>query len=134
MGHASERHDIHSYETHDAQWVGFRQPVLLEARNRAGESLTDDAYARVNAAREELFGQPPAFHHPTGELVDQDDLVVLDDVVRVALVELMRAQCLVDVVDEVDVVEGFRPRNIRRKAYAYMVNASLRVIWHTIYA
>ncbi|HYO63214.1 MAG TPA: molybdopterin-dependent oxidoreductase [Pyrinomonadaceae bacterium] len=41
MGHGSERHDIHSYETHDAQWVGFRQPVLRAARERGGETLTD---------------------------------------------------------------------------------------------
>ena len=41
MGHASERHDIHSYETHDAQWIGFRQPVLRAARARAGETITD---------------------------------------------------------------------------------------------
>jgi anaerobic selenocysteine-containing dehydrogenase len=41
MGHGSERHDIHSYETHDAQWLGFRQPVLREARTRDGETITD---------------------------------------------------------------------------------------------
>ena len=41
MGHSSERHDIHSYETHDARWVGFRQPVLRAARERAGETVTD---------------------------------------------------------------------------------------------
>ncbi|HEX8069032.1 MAG TPA: molybdopterin-dependent oxidoreductase [Pyrinomonadaceae bacterium] len=41
MGHASERHDIHSYETHDAQWLGFRQPVLRAARGRAGEEIKD---------------------------------------------------------------------------------------------
>ncbi len=41
MGHGSERHDIHSYETHDAQWLGFRQPVLRAARARAGEEVTD---------------------------------------------------------------------------------------------
>jgi len=41
MGHASERHDIHSYETHDAQWIGFRQPVMREARKRLGEVFTD---------------------------------------------------------------------------------------------
>ena len=35
MGLGSERHDIHSYETHDAQWLGFRQPVLRAARERA---------------------------------------------------------------------------------------------------
>jgi anaerobic selenocysteine-containing dehydrogenase len=41
MGHASERHDLHSYETHDAQWLGFRQPVLRAARRRLGESIDD---------------------------------------------------------------------------------------------
>ncbi len=41
MGHGSERHDIHSYETHDAQWLGFRQPVLRAARERLGEVITD---------------------------------------------------------------------------------------------
>ncbi|MCA1640794.1 MAG: molybdopterin-dependent oxidoreductase [Acidobacteria bacterium] len=41
MGHGSERHDIHSYETHDAQWLGFRQPVLREARERGGAKVAD---------------------------------------------------------------------------------------------
>ncbi|HYY43538.1 MAG TPA: molybdopterin-dependent oxidoreductase [Pyrinomonadaceae bacterium] len=41
MGHGSERHDVHSYETHDAQWLGFRQPVLRAARERMGESVAD---------------------------------------------------------------------------------------------
>ncbi|MGH9037181.1 MAG: molybdopterin dinucleotide binding domain-containing protein, partial [Acidimicrobiia bacterium] len=41
MGHASERHDLHSYETHDGQWLGFRQPVLREARRRLGEQVDD---------------------------------------------------------------------------------------------
>ncbi|HEY9283038.1 MAG TPA: molybdopterin-dependent oxidoreductase [Pyrinomonadaceae bacterium] len=40
-GHGSERHDIHSYETHDAQWLGFRQPVLRAARERMGEKVSD---------------------------------------------------------------------------------------------
>src|SRR5437879_5078880 len=30
MGHASERHDLMSQETHAARWIGFRQPVLRE--------------------------------------------------------------------------------------------------------
>ena len=34
MGLGSERHDLHSYETQDAQWIGFRQPVLKEAKRR----------------------------------------------------------------------------------------------------
>jgi anaerobic selenocysteine-containing dehydrogenase len=41
MGHASERHDVHSYEQYDAQWIGFRQPVLRTARERRGESVGD---------------------------------------------------------------------------------------------
>ena len=31
MGVGSERHDLHSYETHDSQWLGFRQPVMKAA-------------------------------------------------------------------------------------------------------
>jgi anaerobic selenocysteine-containing dehydrogenase len=41
MGLGSERHDIHSYETHDSQWLGFRQPVMKAARERSGEEITD---------------------------------------------------------------------------------------------
>jgi len=41
MGLGSERHDIHSYETHDAQWIGFRQPVMKAARERLGEEISD---------------------------------------------------------------------------------------------
>jgi anaerobic selenocysteine-containing dehydrogenase len=41
MGHGSERHDTHSYEQYDGQWIGFRQPVLRAARERLGEDVTD---------------------------------------------------------------------------------------------
>jgi anaerobic selenocysteine-containing dehydrogenase len=41
MGHSSERHDVHSYEQYDGQWVGFRQPVLRAARERLGEPVAD---------------------------------------------------------------------------------------------
>ena len=41
MGHSSERHDIHSYEQYDGQWLGFRQPVLRAARERLGEHIAD---------------------------------------------------------------------------------------------
>ena len=34
MGHASERHDLVSYETHSGMWIAFRQPVLREAARR----------------------------------------------------------------------------------------------------
>jgi anaerobic selenocysteine-containing dehydrogenase len=41
MGLGSERHDVHSYEQYDGQWIGFRQPVLRAARERAGEEIGD---------------------------------------------------------------------------------------------
>ncbi|MGH9464692.1 MAG: molybdopterin dinucleotide binding domain-containing protein, partial [Thermoanaerobaculia bacterium] len=41
MGLGSERHDTHSYEQYDGQWIGFRQPVLKAARERLGEEVAD---------------------------------------------------------------------------------------------
>jgi anaerobic selenocysteine-containing dehydrogenase len=41
MGVGSERHDVHSYETHDGQWIGFRQPVMRAVKERLGETVTD---------------------------------------------------------------------------------------------
>jgi anaerobic selenocysteine-containing dehydrogenase len=46
MGLSAERHDVHSYEQYDGQWVGFRQPVLRAARQRLGEKISDTR--RVN--------------------------------------------------------------------------------------
>ncbi len=40
MGHASERHDINSYETHSGVWIAFRQPVLREKARREGKDVT----------------------------------------------------------------------------------------------
>src|SRR4029079_17866584 len=42
MGVGSERHDLHSYETPDAQWIGFRQPVLKEAKRRLKKDVGAD--------------------------------------------------------------------------------------------
>ncbi len=39
MGHAGERHDIVSYETHSGLWIGFRQPVLREAKRKMGQPV-----------------------------------------------------------------------------------------------
>ena len=48
----------------------------------------------------QAFGIAPARHHAAGELVDDDDLVVLDDIILVALEELVGAQRLVDVMND----------------------------------
>jgi hypothetical protein len=39
MGHAGERHDIMSQETHAGQWIGFRQPVRRVAMERMGQKV-----------------------------------------------------------------------------------------------
>jgi anaerobic selenocysteine-containing dehydrogenase len=53
MGHSSERHDTHSYEQYDGQWVGFRQPVLRAARERLGETITDSRQVNPGEVWEE---------------------------------------------------------------------------------
>ncbi len=50
------------------------------------------------------LGPAPAVHHPARERVDDDDLVVLHDVIDVALVGDVRAQRLVQVVDDLGVL------------------------------
>src|SRR4051812_50132645 len=40
MGLGTERHDTMSQETHAAQWLGFRQPVIRVAREKRGDTIT----------------------------------------------------------------------------------------------
>ena len=53
MGHGPERHDLHSYETHDGQWIAFRQPVLRSARQRLGEQVADTRHTNPGEVWEE---------------------------------------------------------------------------------
>lgn len=39
MGHAGERHDLMSQETHAGQWLAFRQPVRRVAMERLGQKV-----------------------------------------------------------------------------------------------
>ncbi len=39
MGHASERHDLMSQETHAARWIGFRQPIHRVWLERQGKTF-----------------------------------------------------------------------------------------------
>lgn len=41
MGHSTERHDTHSYETHAGTWLGFRQPVGRVAHDKTGRAYAD---------------------------------------------------------------------------------------------
>ncbi len=70
MGHAGERHDIMSQETHAGQWIGFRQPVRRVAMERAGESVNFTHEANPGEVWEEAeFWVELADHmDPDGEL------------------------------------------------------------------
>lgn len=41
MGHAGERHDLMSQETHAGQWIAFRQPVQRVALERLGRPVSN---------------------------------------------------------------------------------------------
>lgn len=53
MGHAGERHDLMSQETHAGQWIGFRQPVRRVAMERAGKRVRDSREANPGEVWEE---------------------------------------------------------------------------------
>ncbi|GAB3671395.1 molybdopterin-dependent oxidoreductase [Salinisphaera aquimarina] len=53
MGHASERHDLVSMETHNGRWISFRQPVARVARERLGETIGDSRQTNPGEVWEE---------------------------------------------------------------------------------
>ncbi len=53
MGHAGERHDLMSQETHAGAWIGFRQPVRRVAMERAGKKVTHTHEANPGEVWEE---------------------------------------------------------------------------------
>jgi anaerobic selenocysteine-containing dehydrogenase len=55
MGHASERHDLLSQETHSARWIGFRQPVLRVALERMGRKFATTWEAHQAAGLGEVW-------------------------------------------------------------------------------
>ena len=78
--------------------------VVLQRDRRERDVLLLDAHALLRLDRLVQALRPtPAFHDAAGELVDDLDLAVLDDVVDVAVVERLRLQRLVEVVDELRV-------------------------------
>ncbi|MCX4247494.1 molybdopterin-dependent oxidoreductase [Paraliomyxa miuraensis] len=90
MGHAGERHDVMSQETHASQWIGFRQPVRRVAMERAGKKVRFTYEANPGQVWEEAefwvevsgrmdpdgsLGVRQWFESPDrpGELVSQDE-------------------------------------------------------------
>src|SRR5262245_3264623 len=70
MGHAGERHDIQSQETHAGRWVSFRQPVLRVANERMGNKVNFTYEANPGKVWEEdEFWIELSWHiDPTGDL------------------------------------------------------------------
>jgi len=90
MGHAGERHDLMSQETHTGQWIGFRQPVRRVAMERAGKRVKHTYEANPGEVWEEAefwvelsgrmdpdgaLGIRQWFESPSrpGELISQDE-------------------------------------------------------------
>ncbi|MCA9649352.1 MAG: molybdopterin-dependent oxidoreductase [Myxococcales bacterium] len=90
MGHAGERHDLMSQETHAGQWIGFRQPVRRVAMERAGKKVRFTYEANPGQVWEEAefwvevsgrmdpdgsLGVREHFESPSrpGELITQDE-------------------------------------------------------------
>ena len=120
---ARHRHvgrDFHDLELVDVeQFVGFGQrgtghagelfvhPEIVLERDR-GQRLVFRLHLHMLLGFQRLmqaFGIAPALHHAAGELVDDDDLVVADDVILVAREQRVRAQRLVDVMNDRDVLD-----------------------------
>ena len=76
----------------------------------------------------QAFGEAPARHHAAGELVDDDDLVVADDVVLVALEQAMRLQRVVDVVDDGDVLDVVERGALEHSGFAQEVFELFRAL------
>jgi anaerobic selenocysteine-containing dehydrogenase len=55
MGHGPERHDLLSQETHAARWIGFRQPVVRVALERAGRRFATTWEAHREAGVGEVW-------------------------------------------------------------------------------
>ena len=75
--------------------------VVLERDRGEGHALALDAQALLGLDRlVEALAPAPARHLAAGELVDDDDLAVLDDVVAVALVERVGPERLLEVAGQ----------------------------------
>jgi anaerobic selenocysteine-containing dehydrogenase len=55
MGHASERHDLMSQETHAGRWIAFRQPVLRVELERQGKRFNSTYEAHRAAGLGEVW-------------------------------------------------------------------------------
>ena len=107
-----DRHDLEVVDLVELLGLGHRRAghtgqlvvqaeVVLERDGGERHGLALDAQALLRLDRlVEALAPAPARHLATGELVDDDDLAVLDDVVAVALVQRVGAQRLLEVAGQ----------------------------------
>ena len=86
--------------------LGVEAEVVLEGDRGEGLVLLLDRHPFLGLQRlVQALGVAPPFHHPAGELVDDDDPALLDDVIGVAAEQLVRPERLIAVVDQGDVAD-----------------------------
>ena len=96
LGHGGARH---------AGELVIEAEIILESDGGERDILGLDRHLLLGFQRlVQAFGIAAAFHHAAGEFVDDDHLVVLDDIVLVAVEQVMRFQGLIDVMDDRDVL------------------------------
>ena len=95
--------------------LGVQAEIILEGDRRQGLGLLLDVGAFLGLhGLMQAFGQPAAFHHAAGELVDQHHPVVLDDVVPIALEQLVRPERLIGVMHQIDVADVVQPAFVQQ--------------------
>ena len=86
--------------------LGISAKIILESDRGKRLVLVLDVNALLGLeCLVQTFREPPALHHAPGELVDDDDRVVLDDVIGISFEQSVGAKRLVDVVDHRDVCD-----------------------------
>ena len=113
--------DVEAVDVHELVGLGeggtghagellVKAEVVLEGNRGEGLVLGLDGDMLLGLERlMQAFGIAPAGHHAAGELIDNDDLIILHDVIAVALEERVRTQRLLHMVHDghvLDVVEG----------------------------
>ena len=95
--------------------LGIQAEIVLEGDRSERLVLPLDLHPFPGLDRlVQAFGVAPSFHHPAGELVDDDHPAVLDDVVPVLLEQHMGAQGLLGVVHQADVADVVEPARRQR--------------------
>ena len=89
-----------------ARKLGVHAEIILEGDRRERLVLGLDLHAFLRLDRlVQAIGPAPAVHHAAGELVDDHDLTVLDDIVGVDAEHLDRLQRLIDVMHDLRVLD-----------------------------